>query len=171
MPVVRRRRAGEIARASLVLYGRHPVTFAAIGVLNVPLVVVAGLIAGLIRHAPLVGNDMLTGSETGDGATRLVMSLLISGLTSATAFVVAAAAVAWIVDQSAMGQARHRDRRGQSHLEPRSRPCTRVREGRRDRLGAEHLGDRHPVRDPSVGALSVHAARRDARRARWSTIA
>ena len=59
--MVRRRRGGEIVRASLVLYGRHPVTFAAIGVLNVPLVIVAGLIAGLIRHAPLIGNDVLTG--------------------------------------------------------------------------------------------------------------
>jgi hypothetical protein len=104
VPVVGRRRAGQIARASLVLYGRHPVTFAAIGVLNVPLVVLSGLIASLIRHAPLVGNDVLTGSETGDGGTRLVMSLLISGLTSAAAFVVAAAAVAWIVDQSARGR-------------------------------------------------------------------
>ena len=41
VPVVRRRRAGEIARASLTLYGRHPLTFAAIGVLNIPLVLVA----------------------------------------------------------------------------------------------------------------------------------
>ncbi len=103
VPVVRRRRAGEIARASLTLYGRHPLTFAAIGVLNIPLVLVASVIAGLIRHAPLVGNDVLTGSEDGDGATRFVMSALISGLTSAGAFVVAASAVAWIVGQAATG--------------------------------------------------------------------
>ena len=143
-------------------------TFAAIGVLNIPLVVLSGLIASLIRHAPLVGNDVLTGSETGDGGTRLVMSLLISGLTSAAAFVVAAAAVAWIVDQSARGRRVTAIDAVESRLEPRSRPRTRVREGRCDRLGAEHLGDRHPVRDPSVGALPVHAARRDARGARWS---
>ena len=102
--MVRRRRAGEIARASLVLYGRHPLTFAAIGVFNIPLVIVAGLIAALLRHVPLIGNDVLTGSEPGSGATRLVMSVWISGLTTGAAFVIAAAAVIWIVDQSATGR-------------------------------------------------------------------
>jgi hypothetical protein len=101
VPVVRRRRAGEIARASLVMYRRHPMTFAAIGALNFPLVFMAGVIAALIRRVPLIGNDLLMGSETGGTVSRLVMSAMISGVTGSVAIVVATAAVAWIVEQSA----------------------------------------------------------------------
>ena len=120
VPVVRRRRGGEIARASLVLYGRHPVTFAAIGVLNVPLVIVAGVIAGLIRHAPLIGNDVLTGAESGDGATRLLMSLTDQRAHQRDR--VRRRRGRCDMDRRPVGdgQARHRDRRDQSNLEPRS---------------------------------------------------
>lgn len=96
LPVVRRRRAGEIARASLELYRRHPGVFAAAGLLAVPVGVLALLTGALIRRVPLVGS-LVTISDTDGTGGRLVISAAITGVLGVLAFVVVSAVVAAIV--------------------------------------------------------------------------
>jgi hypothetical protein len=55
LPVVVRRRSGEIVRASLALYRDRPATLAATGLIAVPVAVVAVLVGLVLQRLPVVG--------------------------------------------------------------------------------------------------------------------
>ena len=96
LPIVRRRRAGEIIRASLALYGRHPAQFVGVGVLYLPVLLVAGVVASAGRDLPVIG-DVLALVDAGDPPTA-VLSALIGSVVSIMAFVfvVAPSRTSWI---------------------------------------------------------------------------
>jgi hypothetical protein len=102
LPVVHPRRAGEIVRSALVHYRRRPVTFAAIGLVYIPLAALAGVIGALISWLPRIG-EFVSAPDAG-GASRLLISLLITSLSTAIAFFLADAAVARVLDRASAGE-------------------------------------------------------------------
>jgi Vacuolar protein sorting-associated protein 62 len=96
VPLVRRRRAGEIARLSGATYWRHRGTFVAVGMIAVPVVTLSLLVGAIIGWLPLVG-DLVTVTDTEGTGGRLAIASLIAGLFGVFAFVLIAAAVSWIV--------------------------------------------------------------------------
>ena len=96
LPVVSRRRAGEIARASASIYRRHPGTFAAVGALAVPVALLALVLGAVLSRLPLIG-DLVTVADSEGTGSRLVISSINGGVFTALAFVVVSAAVAWII--------------------------------------------------------------------------
>ncbi len=96
LPLVRRRRAGEMARAAGVLYRRHPGTFTAVGAIAIPVAAIALLVSAAIERLPLIG-DLVTVSDTEGTGGRLVIATSIAGLFGTFAFVLISAVVAWIV--------------------------------------------------------------------------
>lgn len=99
-PIVRRRRLGEIFRAAVRIFGKNPVTYVIVGLAALPFALLAGLIAGLVKALPGVG-DLIELSAEGGG---VVASLIVSGLSSLLAFVVVVAVVAWIMKESEAGR-------------------------------------------------------------------
>jgi hypothetical protein len=77
LPVVARRRAGEITRASLTLYGERPVTFAALGLIAVPVAVLSALVTAVLDHLPGVG-DASTVADDGGSGSRLLLSAAVA---------------------------------------------------------------------------------------------
>lgn len=79
-PIVFRRRAGEILRATAARYRSEPLRFVRFGVVFVPISIVAGLLGAAIGVLPVVG-DMLTvaGDQSG---VNVVLTLLAGGLPS-----------------------------------------------------------------------------------------
>jgi hypothetical protein len=102
LPVVRRRSAGQILRNSVRVPARAPLVFAGIALLAVPLSILAGAVAAVVRALPFVGR-VVTLSDAGDG-TRLVISLMVGGLASLLASVVIAALVAWTLGELSAGR-------------------------------------------------------------------
>ncbi|HEX7095021.1 MAG TPA: hypothetical protein VF183_04010 [Acidimicrobiales bacterium] len=102
MPVVRRRRAGEIARASVNLYRRHPVPFAIIGLLSIPLTALAAVLTGVVSRLPLVG-DVLETHHGGGGIISSVLALFVGSVATLLAIGLVFAAVAAIVDDVSTG--------------------------------------------------------------------
>ena len=97
-PIVRRRRIGEIGKASIARFRSDPRTFLALGLLAVPVVIVAGVVVSLARALPIIG-DLLDLSDAGGGAT-LLTSIATSGLASAAAFTLVIAAVAHVLHRA-----------------------------------------------------------------------
>jgi hypothetical protein len=119
LPIVKRRRAGEIARASFALLRRHPLSFLAVGLLYVPMAALAGLLAALVRFVPFFG-DVVSLFDRGGGGSRLLLSLLVGGFASLLAFVIVAAAVSTLVDDVSRGErlsARRAVRRAREHID------------------------------------------------------
>jgi hypothetical protein len=102
LPIVQRRRSGQIARAACTLYGRHPAAFVMLGLLYLPLAALAGLVVAIVHALPFAG-DLLSLFEDGGEATRLALSLLVGGFTGLLAFVVVTAAVATVVEDLSEG--------------------------------------------------------------------
>ena len=106
LPLPRKRRAGEIARVAGVLYRRHPGTFAAVGMVAIPMAALALLTGAVVRRLPLIG-DLIEVSDTEGTGGRFVIASIISLAFGLLAFVVITAAVAWIVgDQTGVPDAR-----------------------------------------------------------------
>lgn len=97
-PVVRRRRAGQLARASLERFRAEPLVFLGIGLLALPAIALAGLVVAGARALPLIG-PLLDLSDTG-GGSRVVLSAVAGGIANSIAFVFVVAGVAWALDRS-----------------------------------------------------------------------
>lgn len=104
VPVRRRRRAGEIVRASVALYRRHPVAFAAVGLTYLPLAALAAGVGAVAGWLPFLG-DVVSASSNGGGIARSIMSTLIGGFATVAVFVVVISAIAAMVDDIAAGAA------------------------------------------------------------------
>jgi hypothetical protein len=95
LPVVARRRAGEITRASFTLYGERPVTFAALGLIAVPVAVLAALVTAVLDHLPGVG-DASTVADDGGSGSRLLLSAAVAAAFWPLTVLLVSAAVAWV---------------------------------------------------------------------------
>jgi hypothetical protein len=102
LPIVRRRRAGQIVRATGRCFARAPLVFTLIGLVSLPLGFVGGLLTSLIRWAPFAGR-MLVVSES-DGLWRLVLSLFVGGLANVITLTAVTAAVAWTINEMSAGR-------------------------------------------------------------------
>lgn len=96
LPIVRRRRLGQIFRASLRIFAKNPLTYLMVGLLGLPFVLLVGVIATVFRALPGIG-ELLSLSDDAGGITA---SVILSGLTGLIALVLIVAVVAWIVRES-----------------------------------------------------------------------
>ena len=85
-PVATPRRAGEIARVAGVLYRRHPGTFAAVGLIAVPVAAPALLTGAVVT--PAVARRPVEVSDTEGTGGRFVIASTISGAFGLLAFVI-----------------------------------------------------------------------------------
>jgi hypothetical protein len=95
LPIVQRRRAGQIVRASARAYRRHPLAFVTTGVLAVPVGVVSAAVTALIVHLPYLGDAVEVSTDQGPdvGSRALVGSAVGAALWPVTVLLVSAAVV------------------------------------------------------------------------------
>ena len=161
LPLPRKRRAGEIARVAGVLYRRHPGTFAAVGMVAVPIAALALLTGAVVRRLPLIG-DLIEVSDTEGTGGRFVIASIISRRVRPLRL---------RRDHRSGGVDRRRPGRRPSGCPPG--PAGSGRTCRGARLGVPHRGrrhrrpqllpPRHPDRHLAVRALDVHRTGGDAR--------
>jgi hypothetical protein len=73
-PVVRRRRSGQITRAAVSLYRRHVPTFVVVGLLAVPVGMLATLDVLLLQHLPFVGTVVRVSTQQAPPGNNLLFS-------------------------------------------------------------------------------------------------
>jgi hypothetical protein len=95
LPVVARRRAGEIACASMTMYGERPITFAALGLIAVPVALLAALVTAVLDHLPGVG-DASTVADDGGSGSRLLLGAAVAAAFWPLTVLLVSAAVAWV---------------------------------------------------------------------------
>jgi hypothetical protein len=95
LPVVARRRAGEIVRAAVHLYRARSVTFAALGLIALPVVVVAVLVSALLPYLPWIG-DAVEVSESGGPGSRALLSSVVAAAFWPVTLTLVTAAVAFV---------------------------------------------------------------------------
>lgn len=97
VPLVARRRAGEIIRAAAGSYRRRAGVLITIGLVYLPTAIVVGFLAALLRNLPLVRQlTDLTGTASGTG---LLFALLAGSVANLMAFVAVNAMVAAYYDR------------------------------------------------------------------------
>ncbi len=117
LPIVERRRAGQLLRGSVRLYRSHPGTFAQVGLIYIPIAIVIGVVLALLERIPLLGT--LLSSEENLGFVGLLMSLVVSAMGHIIGFYFVAATVSILVDALERGEdlgARTAYRRALDHL-------------------------------------------------------
>ena len=92
LPIVERRRAGQLMRAGVHLYRAHPRRFAEVGLVYLPIALAIGVVMALIRAIPLVGS--LLDSEENLGFVGLLFAVVLGTLGHSIGFVFARAVVA-----------------------------------------------------------------------------
>ena len=103
LPVVARRRAGEIVRASVTLYRQHPVTFAVLGLIAVPVGLLALLVSFLLVHLPFVEPAVSVSTDTGDTGGRALVSSTVATAFWPVTIVLVSAAVAYVLGHASPG--------------------------------------------------------------------
>jgi hypothetical protein len=92
IPIVRRRRAGQILRSAVSTYRREPVALVTLGLIYLPTAIVIGLLTGILGALPLIREVFdLAGTDSGSG---LLIAALIGSFANAAAFVAVNAMVA-----------------------------------------------------------------------------
>jgi hypothetical protein len=108
MPLVRRRRLGEIVRVSVRQVRANRATFAATVLLALPVAGIAMLLAVVARRLPFVRGFVEVSDSDGTDGRWLVATMIATGL-AILAFVLISAGVAWIVGNGAELRASVRD--------------------------------------------------------------
>lgn len=106
LPVVRRRRAGEIARAGIALYRGRPVTFASLGSLAIPIAALAALVSVVLTQLPFVGDATTVAEDGGPGSRILLTSAVAAAFWPLTVLLVSAAAAAVLGSDPAAASAK-----------------------------------------------------------------
>src|SRR3954451_14215004 len=91
-PVVMRRRAGEIVRASWSLYRARAPAFAALGVIAVPVAVIGVMASAVLVHLPWVGDAVKV--TTDDTGGRVLVASAVSAVLWPVTILLVSAAVA-----------------------------------------------------------------------------
>jgi hypothetical protein len=89
-PIVRRRRSGQIARAAVNLYRHHVVSFLVVGLLAVPVGMLAVLDVVLLQHVPYVGSALRVSTEGTPGNQILFSSWVASSFWPLTVLLISA---------------------------------------------------------------------------------
>ena len=103
LPIMRRRRAGQIIKAAGRLYRSRPIPFLIVGLLYIPVSAITGLIVWLLRFIPVVGALLDTDRDV--GAVGTFISLVVGSLGHAFAFVIVTATVAVLMRSLESGSA------------------------------------------------------------------
>ena len=104
LPVVRRRRAGQILRASWALFVSRPGPFVVIGLAYLPIALLAGLGTAVAERLPVVGP--LIESDGDLGVMGVLTTLAVGSVGHAAAFAFVTAAVAHhLTDREEAGEA------------------------------------------------------------------
>lgn len=101
VPLVARRRSGEILSTAAWAFRRAPGTFLAIGGATVLVALVPGLLATLVRYVPFIG-PLVQGDP---GSSTFVVSMLAATLGSAFGYVFVSAAVVCTLEDLSAGRA------------------------------------------------------------------
>jgi hypothetical protein len=96
-PLRRRRRGGQIFRASVRLYGKEIWTFAGVGAIFIPLCLAAGGIQWILFH--LTGIKPLVALDGRHGAVTAFFALLLGAIAGLFASVITTAAVALLLGE------------------------------------------------------------------------
>ena len=103
LPIMRRRRAGQIIKSAGRLYRSRPVPFLVVGLLYIPVSFMIGLIVGLLRLIPIVG--ALLDTDRDIGVVGGFLALVVGGLGHAFGFVIVTATVAVLMRSLESGNA------------------------------------------------------------------
>src|SRR6478735_2382402 len=106
LPLVARRRSGEILRTSARAFVRAPSTFAAIGAAAVVVALVPALLATLFRYLPFVG-PLVEGDV---GSSSFIVSMLAAIFGSLFGYTFVSAAVSHVLDDLSHGREPHATR-------------------------------------------------------------
>jgi hypothetical protein len=99
-PVVARRRGGEIVRAAVRLYRRHPLAFLASGLLAVPIGLLTSAITALMVHLPYLGKavEVSTAQAADTGNKVAITTGVATALWPVTVLLVSAVVVGILRD-------------------------------------------------------------------------
>ena len=100
-PIVRRRRAGQIVRASFRAYRDEPLVYAMFGLVYLPASIATGMLMALVQLVPFVSS--LLSLASGASGTSLVLTALVGSIANVAAFVVVNAVVAEYLDHAESG--------------------------------------------------------------------
>jgi hypothetical protein len=97
-PVVRRRRSGEITRAAWNLYRRHVPAFVVVGLLAVPVGVLATLDVLLLQHLPFIGTVVRVSTEQAPQGNNVLFSSWVATSFWPLTVILVSAGVAQLMD-------------------------------------------------------------------------
>jgi hypothetical protein len=97
-PVVRRRRSGEITRAAWSLYRRHVPAFVVVGLLAVPVGVLATLDVLLLQHLPFIGTVVRVSTEQAPQGNNVLFSSWVATSFWPLTVLLVSAGVAHLMD-------------------------------------------------------------------------
>jgi hypothetical protein len=97
-PVVRRRRSGEITRAAWNLYRRHVPAFVVVGLLAVPVGVLATLDVLLLQHLPFIGTAVRVSTEQAPQGNNVLFSSWVATSFWPLTVLLVSAGVAHLMD-------------------------------------------------------------------------
>ncbi|MGI9616604.1 MAG: hypothetical protein ACR2QO_27045 [Acidimicrobiales bacterium] len=92
LPIVRRRQAGQLIKAALILFRQRALRFLAIGLIYLPIAMLVGLAVSVLRWIPFI--DAVLESEPNVGFVGVVLAIMIGGLGHFLGLTVVTAAVA-----------------------------------------------------------------------------
>ncbi len=95
LPIVRRRRAGQIIKAAARLYRSSVGRFLEVGLNYLPIAVVVGALVGLVAQLPVIRS--LIDGDIEIGLVGVVLTLAVGGLGHAVGFVIATATTATLM--------------------------------------------------------------------------
>ena len=100
-PIVRRRRAGQLIRASFRTYRSEPAVYVMFGLVYLPAAFITGMLMGLVQFIPFVSS--ILSLATGATGTSLVLAALAGSIANVAAFVAVSAVIAEYLARSEPG--------------------------------------------------------------------
>ena len=95
LPIVRRRRAGQIIKAAARLYRSSVGRFAEVGLIYLPIALAVGVLLGLVAQLPVI-RSLLDG-DVEIGLVGVLLTIAVGGLGHAVGFVIATATTATLM--------------------------------------------------------------------------
>ena len=97
-PVVRRRRSGQIARTAVDLYRHHPLAFVVVGLLAIPVGILATLDVVLLQHLPFIGTVVRVSTQQAPPGNNILFSSWVATSFWPLTVLLVSSAVAHLMD-------------------------------------------------------------------------
>jgi len=97
-PVVRRRRAGQLTRAAWNLYRHHVPAFVVVGLLAIPVGLLAVLNVVVLQHLPFIGQAVRVSTEQSTPGSRVLLSSWVAASFWPLTVLLISGAVAHVMD-------------------------------------------------------------------------